>query len=113
MEPLPPKDGYPLHELRVGRLFIHKTFTEPIGNGPLYGRVVAWTDRKVEYDLVHHNNDGSERLGRWNMIFWHFFNGTLGGWYDGSIVPVPQRRNPGLRLPMTARREGASGPGSG
>lgn len=86
---------------------------EPIGYGPLYGRIVSWTDSKVEYDLVHHNNDGSERLGRWGMGYGHFFTGTLGGWYDGDTAPVPPRRKPGLRLPMTARKEGASGPGSG
>jgi hypothetical protein len=100
-------------ELAVGRLFVHAVLADPVTAGPLFGRVLTWDDRRVTYELLHRDPDGTGRVtAPWQEPIPAFLEATLGRWHDG---PLPAARAPsaGYDPPMSPRKPGSSGPGRG
>jgi hypothetical protein len=99
---------------RPGRLFVHAKLTDPGRGGPLYCRVRAVEKELIEYEMIHHRDDGSERIGSpWRVPRDYFEGSAFGGWYEGTTPPavVPQPRQ-GQSVPLDPRKIGGRATGS-
>jgi hypothetical protein len=101
-------------EARPGRLFVHAQLTDPGTGGPLYCRVRAVEGELIEYEMIHHRDDGSERIGSpWRVTSGHFVASTFGRWCEGSSPPPAIARAPGGEpVPMDPRKIGGRPAGS-
>lgn len=85
-------------EARPGRLFVHARLSDPGTGGPLYCRVRAVEGQLIEYEMIHHRDDGSERIGSPWRVPRRYFGETFGGWYEGvappAVVPRPRSGEP-------------------
>src|SRR6202171_5947800 len=95
-------------EAWAGRLFVHRHLNDPTTGGPLYCRVRGVEVGLVEYEVIHHQDDGSERIGSpWRLPIEHFVEATFGGWYEGTTPPTAIPRggegSPGAFPPRQSR----------
>lgn len=110
--PLEPVAPARLAELRAGRLFEHRSLTDPSNAGPQFCRIVSLSDGRVAFHEIHRRPDGQERPPRvdpWSVPVRSFFEFDLGRWHDDPLPPVAS--NTGYDLPMSAKKAGSSGPG--
>ena len=102
-----------LAELHEGRVFEHRSLTDPSNAGPQFCRIVGWTDERVSFHEVHRRPDGTDREPRvapWRVPVRSFFEFDLGRWHDGPLPPAASASS-GYHLPLSTKKPGTSGPG--
>jgi hypothetical protein len=104
----------PSQELRPGRLFIRARLNDPITGGPLYCRILAFEGDLVEYEMIYHREDGSERIPKPSrMPLDGFLKLVFGRWYEGSSPPPAAPTRPrGQPVPLDPRKIGSRPAGS-
>ena len=96
-----PADPTRLAELQEGRIFEHRSLTDPSNGGPQYCRVVSWTEERVSFYEVHRRPDGTEREPRvapWSVPVRSFLrvrSGAVARWTSAAGSVSFERIPPG------------------